>query len=64
MILELIALSAACLLVGLILGMVIAQRRERPPAAPVPDFDATNPINGRARIESHGGAIWTVYGGR
>lgn len=65
MILELIALSAACLLVGLILGMGVSRLQKRKPSeAPVPDFDVTNPINGQARTEMHGGVEWTVYGGR
>ncbi len=64
MLLELIALSACCLLVGLLLGIVLANHRGRRYEAPLPDFDPMNPINGQARTETHGGVEWMVYGGR
>ena len=62
--LEIFALSAACLLIGVILGFMIAERHEaRKDVAPLPDFDRNNPINAQARKEIYQGVEWTVYGG-
>lgn len=49
---ELIALCAACLLAGILLGLGIAHHRERRFDAPAPvldmGYDPTNPINAKA----------------
>lgn len=61
---EIIALAAACLLLGLASGWVLARRHDyRADVAPVPEFDRNNPINARARKEVINGVEWTVYGG-
>lgn len=61
MLFELIALCAACLLAGILLGLGIAHHRERRFDAPAPvldmGYDPTNPIN-----RKHADDIYTQNG--
>ena len=53
------ALCFLCLVLGLLAGYELRGLRTRKQDAPLPDFDPTNPINGRWEPVDVGGA--TLY---
>ena len=60
---EIAALCALCLALGMVCGYAIAERYERrKDVSPLPDFDPDNPINAQAReeIDVEGVKLWRI----